>query len=504
MQKSEVRVIFISTLIIAISSIVYELLIGTIATYFLGNSVYQFSITIGLFMFSAGLGSFLSARIGMREITSFIIVEILISVIGGLSSLILIFSFAYTRFSTVVMFLLLIVIGILTGLEIPLLVRILKRYFDLKFTISQILAFDYIGALIGSVVFPMVMLPYLGIGLTGILMGIFNILVAVLNAFYFRKYLKFPRVLRWVTIGCFVLLFIIGLNASKITVKITGALYQDKVVWSKQTKYQNVVLTKFKDDYRMYIDGNLQFSSVDEYRYHEVLVHPAASLIPVKQEILVLGAGDGLVLRELFKYPDIGEITLVDIDREIIELCRTNPVLRKLNKDSLNNPRVNIVIRDAYKYLEETDKIFNLVVIDLPDPNNHSISKLYSKEFYKLVYNHLSADGIVVTQSSSPFFSPDAFWCVHNTLGSVFNKVVAMNVYVPSFGLWGFNMASKYDLDISRISIQPKTRFLNDKIIDEIFIFPKDLNRRETKINRIHSPVLQLYYWKNWNNWRGF
>lgn len=503
MEKTEVRIILISTLVIAISSIVYELLIGAIASYFLGNSVYQFSITIGLFMFSAGVGSLLSSRIKSSEIFAFIVVEIIISIIGGLSSVVLMAAFVYTRIYSVMMYLLLVLIGILTGLELPLLIRILKRYFDLKFTVSQILAFDYIGALIGSIVFPLVMLPYLGIGLTGIIMGLLNICIAILNGFYFKDYLSPRRYIKWIAIAGFVILFIIGVNTSKITSRITGKLYQHRVLWSKQTKYQNLVLTKFKDDYRLYINGNLQFSSIDEYRYHECLVHPVLSLVPGSKDILVLGGGDGLVVREIVKYQDINSITLVDIDREVVNLARDNPILRKLNKDSLTHPLLEIVIDDAYVYLEKTDKVFNVVILDLPDPNNYSLSKLYSHEFYKLLSKHLSRDGVIVTQSTSPFFSPDAFSCIHSTLESVFTKVVPYNAYIPSFGLWGFNLASNREIPVEDIRLDVPTRYLNEENLNKLFIFSKDVQLREMEINHIHSPVLQMYYWKNWNKWKG-
>ncbi len=503
MEKTEVKIILISTLVIAISSIVYELLIGAIATYFLGNSVYQFSITIGIFMFSAGLGSFLSAKIKKDEIFNFITIEIIISLIGGCSSLILMLCFAYTRVYSVAMFSMLIVIGILTGLEIPLLIRILKRYFDLKFTVSQILAFDYIGALVGAVVFPLIMLPYLGIGLTAIVMGLLNILIAILNSFFFSNLLRKRQFIKWVSVSVFVFLFLLGINTSRLTIKITGKLYQNSVIWSKQTKYQSVLLLKFKDDYRMIIDGNLQFSSIDEYRYHEVLVHPVMSLVKKNRNILVLGGGDGLAIREILKYKDIDSITLVDIDKEIVEICKENVVMKKLNQNSLSHPKVKIVIDDAQKFLEKTDEIYNIVIIDLPDPNNFTLSKLYSQEFYRLLSHHLSADGIIITQSTSPFLSNDAFSCIHNTLKSVFKYVVPINTYVPTFGLWGFNMASNYKIPIDDINIEVETRYLDNEVLKTIFIFSDDCKVKETKINQIHSPVLQMYYWKNWKKWRG-
>ncbi|MDD3627403.1 MAG: polyamine aminopropyltransferase [bacterium] len=503
MNRFEVKIILISTLVIAISSIVYELLIGAIASYFLGNSVYQFSITIGIFMFSAGLGSFLSSSIKRNEIYNFILTEILISFIGGCSALILMWAFAYTRVYSVVMFIILILIGILTGLEIPLLIRILKNYFDLKITVSQILAFDYLGALIGSVVFPLLMLPYLGIGLTGIVMGLFNICIAITNAFVFKDILKTKSYIKWVTITVFAILFIIGINVSKLTIRFTGKLYQNTIIWSKQTKYQNVVLTKFKEDYRMIIDGNLQFSSLDEYRYHEVLVHPVMSLVPGEKHVLILGGGDGLALREVLKYPEVKSVRLVDIDKEIVSICKENVVMQKLNQNSLSSPKLEIVIDDAYKFLERDDRFYNVVIIDLPDPNNYSLSKLYSQEFYRLLSHRLSADGIIITQSTSPFLSNDAFSCIHQTLKSIFEYVVPLNTYVPTFGLWGFNMASARKIDPGEIQLNVPTRYLDEDVVPTLFIFSPDTKIKEVEINRIHSPVLQMYYWNNWKKWRG-
>ncbi|HDS09792.1 MAG TPA: polyamine aminopropyltransferase, partial [Firmicutes bacterium] len=457
----------------------------------------------GIFMFSAGIGSFLSSSIKRNEIFNFILTEILISFIGGCSALVLMWAFAYTRVYSVIMFVLLILIGILTGLEIPLLIRILKNYFDLKITVSQILAFDYLGALIGSVVFPLLMLPYLGIGLTGIVMGLFNICIAITNAFVFADILKSKKYIKWITISIFVILFIIGTNVSSLTIKFSGKLYQNTIIWSKQTPYQNVVLTKFKEDYRMIIDGNLQFSSLDEYRYHETLVHPAMSLVHGNKDVLILGGGDGLALREVLKHPEVKKVRLVDIDKEIVEVCRENIIISDLNNNSLKDPRVEIIIDDAYRFLEKDNQIYNVIIIDLPDPNNYSLSKLYSQEFYRLLSHHLARDGIVVTQSTSPFLSNDAFSCIHHTLHSVFEYVVPYNTYIPTFGLWGFNMASDIKINYDEIELNIQTKFLDEDVLKTLFIFSKDTRIKDVEINRIHSPVLQMYYWKNWKKWRG-
>mgnify|MGYP001076406133 CR=1 FL=1 len=247
-QKASVPILLVSVFIIAICGILYELLISSISSYFLGSSILHFSLTIGLFLSFMGLGAYISRFISdKRLLDRFIIIEVWLGVIGGASGALLYVSYAITENYYLIAFLLLGSIGTLVGLEIPILTRIIRGYFNLKDTLAQVLSFDYLGALIASILFPLFLLPYLGLTRTSFFIGLLNLSVALFNV-----------------IGFF--------SAFTISGFFEQFLYQDDVVYTKQSPYQRLVITQWKDDTRLYINGNLQFSSIDEYRYHEALV----------------------------------------------------------------------------------------------------------------------------------------------------------------------------------------------------------------------------------------
>ena len=255
-------------------------------------------------------------------------------------------------------------------------------------------------------------------------------------------------------------------------------------------------MKKRRNDVRLFIDGNLQFSSVDEYRYHEALVHPAMSLARKQKRILILGGGDGLALREVLKYQSVEHVTLIDIDPEITELCATHPEIVSLNQGSLSDKRVKILNQDAYQYVEQLafDRSYDVAIIDLPDPNYASLSKLYSMTFYVLLEKKLTDGGILVSQSTSPFFSRYAFWCINNTMQKANLHTYAYHVDVPSMGDWGFNLSAKYPLVIGDISLTVPTEFLTPAITLSMFQFGKDISPVNTKPNTLTRPILQYYY----------
>ena len=206
-------------------------------------------------------------------------------------------------------------------------------------------------------------------------------------------------------------------------------------------------------DYRLYINGNIQFSSVDEYRYHEALVHVPMSLVEEPRSVLILGGGDGLVVKQFKKYyPDVEKLTMVDLDPRMTELARTHPAMVRINDGAFEDPRLEVVNADAMKYIQDHDTDYDVIIIDLPDPNNESLSKLYSVQFYRLVRQRLKEGGVMVTQSSAVYFAPNSFWCIHRSLEQAFcpesgcdeanPHVVPYHTWVPTFGDWGFNVAS--------------------------------------------------------------
>ena len=335
MDQSHAFVLLASIAIVALCGIVYELIIGTVSSYLLGNSVYQFSITIGFFMFAMGIGSYLSKFIGGNLIERFIQVEVVLALIGGICSLAMFFAFPFAPFLyQIVMFFFIFSIGALVGLEIPILTRILAQGSGTRRSIANVMSLDYIGALIGSVAFPLMLLPNLGLVRASFAIGLINILVALLNVAYLRQYIERPARLFAMVIGVLVLLTVLLFLGTRLTSMAQHNLYFDQVIWKKQTPYQSLVMTNDwrRGDLRLFIDGHVQFSQADEHRYHEALVHPVMSYPGKRENVLVLGGGDGLAIRELLKYKDVKKIDLVDIDPEMTRIGREFAPLVRLNK----------------------------------------------------------------------------------------------------------------------------------------------------------------------------
>lgn len=499
--KSRSVILLLSTSIIAICALVYELGIGSLSSYLRGNSVYQFSITIGLFMTALGIGSYLSKYLTRGLMTAFISVELAIGCIGGFSCPLLFAAYSFNLFYTPIMWGLIILIGTLTGLELPLLTRIFREYTPLRIALANVLTFDYLGGLIGALAFPLLLLPVVGIFDISMVMGLANLAVVFVNLILFRREIRHLKSISFMSV-----LIAIGLAGGLLISNPVGGyleqrIYADKIILSKTSKYQRIVLTRWKDDVRLFINGRLQFSAMDEHRYHEVLVHPAASLIQSRSQILVLGGGDGLAVREILKYSDVNSVTVVDIDPMITNLARRDRIFRQLNRDAFHNPKVHVVNQDAKQFLQTTEQRYNLVVIDLPDPDDVGLVSLYSREFYQLVKRHLTRDGIAVTQSSSPFFARKAFWCIHQTIESAGFHAIPYHVYVPSFGEWGFNLFAEWRPNPDQIRITVPTRFLSDASITSVFTFGKDIQEIETQINTLLTPILQFYHRSGWKSW---
>ncbi len=503
-QKFESIVLLLTVFIVGLCTIVYELLIGSVSSYFLGDSITQFSITIGLSMTAMGVGTLLSRYIENNLIRYFIFVEFALGFIGGLSVPILFVAYTHTSIYYPIMVSMIMIIGILIGLEIPLLTRIMEYSYSLRINISNVLSLDYLGALVATILFPFFLLPFFGIFKSSIITGGINLLVGIFNLYYFQHQLRIRNIKALRFISASIITIMIGLfifsqfliNAWETTI------YEDRVIFSHQSRYQKIVLTKNKEDIRLYLDGSLQFSSIDEYRYHEALAHIPLSLTPYRESILILGGGDGLLARQLLKYSDIQTITVVDMDKEVTRIAKKHPLLLEINQNSLNNKKVNVINNDAFKYLESTSQYYDIILADLPDPKNTSLSRLYSREFFKLIKKRLSKQGIFVTQSTSPFFAKKAFWCIHESIKSAgFHFVKPYHAYVPSMGDWGFVMAANRYLDIDNMNLDVPTQFLSATEIKTLFYFPKDLILNQVLSSSLSRPNVLNYYLEGWKHW---
>jgi spermidine synthase len=281
-------------------------------------------------------------------------------------------------------------------------------------------------------------------------------------------------------------------------------LYDDEILFARQTPYQKIVVTRFREDLRLFLDGNLQFSSLDEYRYHEALVHPALSLSVSQESVLVLGGGDGLGVREVLKWPGVKKVVLVDIDPAMTRIARTYPSLKAQNSGALDDPRVTLVHEDAFTYLNKTGALFSVIIGDLPDPNSEALAKLYSREFYSMIRRRLAPGGAFVTQATSPLFSRDAFWCIERTVAAAGFSTTPYHVYVPSFGDWGFVLAKDStaspkltDTRLSGLAL----KYLTPELLSTLTIFDADSKPTVVSASTLDRPQVVRHYERGAKRW---
>lgn len=444
-----------------------------------------------------GVGSYLSKLLGDNAIQNFISVEIAISLFGGISSLLLLMSFPYVRaLYDVVMFGLIFIIGALVGMEIPILTGILAKKQSMRDSIANVMSLDYVGGLIGAVAFPLFLLPHLGLLKSSFAIGLVNIITALINIHFFREYLTRPRLMTAISVAVFLMLTAFTVYGTRISSFAEKHLYFDQIIYKKQTPYQRIVVTQSESnkEHRLYIDGHIQFSSRDEYRYHESLVHPLMSIAGKRTNVLILGGGDGLATREVLKYEDVELIHLVDIDPEMTRISSTLPMLTKLNEDSFKHEKVTVFNDDAFSFINQAGILYDRVIIDMPDPHNEAINKLYSREFYRMIRKRMSKQGLIVSQSSSPYFTHKTFWGIEKTLDSVFDNTLSYHVTIPSFGIWGFNLASVGTSLPKSFQFTVDTRYINQQTMQAAMIFAKDMQKIDVPVNSIMEPKLyQLY-----------
>ncbi|MDA3901708.1 MAG: polyamine aminopropyltransferase [Spirochaetes bacterium] len=498
-------ILLASVFVVASCGIVYQLVAGAVSSYIMGDAVTQFSLVIGVFMCSMGIGSYSAQFIKNSVLKKFIDIEIAIGLIGGLSGILMfsVSSFVPELFP-LFFYVLCASLGIMIGVEVPLIIRILNKEDRFTHALSNVLALDYIGGLSGSILFPLIALPFLGLTKASIVFGIMNFAVAGGAIHLLRKKERRGITIRF---SFATLVLILGfIFSTRLISFFEDQLYQDSIIFLKQTRYQKIVLTRWRDDIRLYLNGQLQFCSIDEARYHESLVIPAMESSVKPERMLILGGGDGMVIREILKYPSVTHIDLVDIDPEVTTIFSERPELVALNINALTDSRVAIHNRDAMSFLMESNDFYDIIISDLPDPNSSSLSKLYSTSFYSLLFRRLSHNGVFATQATSPYYAPRAFWCIKQTIEHTLNQeegttafMYPYHVNVPSFGEWGFIMASRRQLPIDTIAPAHDTRFLTAESIKTLFAFGKDVAEPDDlKINNLENPTLYRYYEQGW------
>lgn len=493
-----------------LAGIVSEYTLSTLATYFLGDSVFQFTMIVSTMLFSMGLGSRLSKRIENNLIEKFVWIEFGLSVIASNVTIIVYTFFAIYSDPTAIIYLLSISVGLLIGMEIPLVIRLNEQFQSLRVNISSAMENDYYGSLAGGVFFAFVGLPHLGLTYTPVILGAVNFSVALTVIIVIWKELpqnKRSRMMGYV-MGVIVILCASAFLSKAVVNWGDRVRYNDRVVYSEQSKYQKIVLTYSGDDYWFFLNGHQQLSTADEALYHEPLVHPVMHLHEAPKSVLVLGGGDGVAVRELLKYPNLEKIVLVDLDPRVTTLAQNHPILLGINDDALNHPMVEVINQDGFTYLESIKARYDIIIADFPDPRTVDLGRLYSQEFYWLCKQALRADGYMITQAGSPYYAQQAFECIGLTMTRAGFTTLPLHNQVPTLGEWGWVIGSKTPQKQLAATLQSKevqvpTQWLNKDAFTLISSFGKQVFKKQynkTKPNRIHDPVLYRYYLAgNWD-----
>jgi spermidine synthase len=499
-EQARPWLLLMSVFVIATCGLVYELIAGTLASYLLGDTVTQFSTIIGAYLFAMGVGSYFSRFITRDLISFFIRVEFMIALVGGCSAAVLFLLFGWTTSFRIPLYGMVFLIGCLVGMEIPLLLRIMQGRFAFKDLVSNVFSFDYVGALAASLLFPLVLMPHLGLVRSALLFGLINAAVGILALVMLRAEVGVRALGLWMVGGLTLLVLLTcWWKTDWVMSSVDEAVFPHPVVFSQTTSYQRVVLTRQGDELRLYLNGNLQFSSRDEYRYHEALVHPGMSSLARARRVLVLGGGDGLAVREVLRYPQVEEVQLVELDPVMVELFSAQQMLCEQNQNALRSPKLRVTNADAFTWLQGGEVgYYDFVIIDFPDPSNFSLGKLYSTTFYQRLARVMSPNAALVVQCTSPYVARRSFWCIDATLRACGFETRPYHAMVPSFGEWGFILASRDALTLEPGRLPAGLRFLSAEVMSGLFHFPLDMQQQETEVNRLNNQALVHYFDEEW------
>ncbi|BBZ04457.1 polyamine aminopropyltransferase [Mycolicibacterium chitae] len=484
----------------AACGLIYELALLTLSANIHGGGIVATSLIVAGYVAALGVGALLVKPLLGRAAITFIAVETLLGVIGGLSAAALYLTYVFIGGSLWVLVVGTAVIGCLVGAEVPLLMTLLQRgrtagATDTGRVLANLNAADYLGALIGGLLWPFLLLPQLGMIRGAAVTGMINLVAAAIVAVFLLRHIISARELAaalGVLAAALGLLATLLVRADGLETTTRQRLYADPIVAYERSAYQEIVVTRRGDDLRLYLDGGLQFSTRDEHRYTESLVYPALSESP--RSVLVLGGGDGLAARELLRFPGIDRIVQVELDPAVIDLARTT--LREVNGNALADPRVDVVVDDAMAWLRAPHPDvhpsggFDAVIVDLPDPDTPVLGRLYSTEFYALVTRALAPNGRLVVQAGSPYSTPTAYWRTFSTIESAGFAATPYHVHVPTFGDWGFVLARRgADPPTPTVPAEaPALRFLDQQVLDAATVFADDQAPRTLEPSTLDRP----------------
>ena len=532
-----------SMLIMGACGIIYEYTLGVLGNYLIGSSHEQIFVIIGIMMFAMGLGAVVQRRFVGRLFDKFLTIELLLGFLGGISSITIYAAFAWTASYHTVLYLFALAIGFFIGFEIPVLIRLNTEYEkSLRINLSEILCMDYVGALLGALLFTYVLLTRLTVGRISLVLGLVNTLLAVGGLLYFWPLVKRRKLL---AIACTLSICVLSVGLARVDewmIELEQRFYFDPIIHSETSKYQHIVMTQRDEVLKLYLNGRLQFSSADEVIYHDLLVHVPMTLAPRRDRVLILGGGDGLALREVLRYPDVRHVTLVDIDPAIVRLASKHPEMIRVNEAAFHDARVRVLEPDGVLATDETVSIlaktklaselvddteyplaevsvynidadlfvqrvretFDVAILDFPDPSIVELAKLYSTNFYRALADRLAPGALISTQSSSPFDAKRAFLCIGQTLRAAGYRAVPYRQNVPSFGEWGWHLAWRDWISVpqmrqrifaqNRFSVE--TAYLTPEVMHAAFAFGKGWleSAQEVQPNSKFRPVLLQYY----------
>ncbi|SHN37461.1 polyamine aminopropyltransferase [Actinacidiphila paucisporea] len=414
----------------AACGLVYELELVALASYLVGDSVTQASVILSVMVFAMGCGSLLAKRLRGRAAAAFAAVETGLALVGGLSVMVLYGFFAWFGQATAAMVGCAFAIGVLTGAEVPLLMTLVQRIRqqDAGGAVADLFAADYVGALVGGLAFPFLLLPHFG-QLTGALAtGVVNAAAGGATVLWLFRGDLSRRARGWLLVANVLVLAVLagaGAAAGPFERAARHAVYGGDVRVAEQTSVQEIVLTGGDGagggPLRLYLDGRLRVSGSATARYAQALVHPAMN--GPHARVLVLGGGDGLALREVLRYKDVAALTAVQPDGELLRLGRTDPGLRALNGDAYADPRVRAVTADPFDWLRgphrEAAGPYDVIVADLADPGISRSAKLYSQEFYGLAARALAPGGRLAVRAGTAAGAARTFWTIDATVRAV-------------------------------------------------------------------------------------
>jgi len=497
-----------------LACIVDEYILAQVSSNILGNPAEQWPVVIGLMLLATGIGVWCAQFIpAEKAITAFITIEVLLSLIGSFSPLIVMTAYAYMLIHfKLVFYLTSFTLGFLIGFEQPLIAVINQRFVGFRSNITMTLSLDAFGVAVGTILWVKCMVGVIPLQYASFMVGSLNLLVAILTYLYLSRQTKVK--IPYATLGLIVLSLGLGLwgitNSKNIIATAEQQLFTGKVIHSEDTRYQHVVLTKHPktSHVMLFLNSGLQFCSADEERYHENLVHPAMHFRNTLKkdqtnedslEVLVLGGGDGLAIRELAK---------------------TEPHLLSLNDSSLftktipsiiRKPNLELLHKDAYTYVEnaaQAGKKFDVILIDFPDPRNEALGKLYSKYFFHNIRLLLKQGGVVAIQASSPVHVKHAYICTGKTMTAAGLKVLPYHDNIPSFNHWGWYLAvnSEDNIDLfgmaermyTKEAFEVPTRYLTPARFFANTIFGKDIlkDSEDVEINTLMNQKIVHYYLK--------